>query len=68
MMRLSRALTRPGAAGLALRNSRGYVMASQTHRAQEATVSLGLYLGSTPARMPARRCDWKRVLAHLSVC
>lgn len=40
MMRLSRALTRPGAAGLALRNSRGYVMASQTHRAQEATVSL----------------------------
>lgn len=37
MMRLSRALTRPGAAGLALRNSRGYVMASQTHRAQEAT-------------------------------
>ncbi|GMK54626.1 hypothetical protein CspeluHIS016_0112120 [Cutaneotrichosporon spelunceum] len=44
MMRLSRALTRPGAAGLALRNSRGYVMASQTQRASEAT-NFGQYKG-----------------------
>ncbi|BEJ12139.1 hypothetical protein CspHIS471_0205990 [Cutaneotrichosporon sp. HIS471] len=44
MMRLSRALTRPGTAGLALRNSRGYVMASQTQRASEAT-NFGQYKG-----------------------
>ncbi|BEI81444.1 hypothetical protein CcaverHIS002_0206040 [Cutaneotrichosporon cavernicola] len=44
MMRLSRALTRPGSAGLALRNSRGYVMASQTQRASEAT-NFGQYKG-----------------------
>ncbi|WOO79218.1 putative succinate dehydrogenase [ubiquinone] flavoprotein subunit, mitochondrial [Vanrija pseudolonga] len=36
MMRLSRAVPRPTAAKLAARNSRGYVVASQTHRASEA--------------------------------
>lgn len=40
MMRLSRALTRPNAAKAALRSStRNYVVASQTQKAQEATVS-----------------------------
>jgi hypothetical protein len=40
MMRLSRTITRPNVAANALRNSRSYVVASQTQRAQEAVVSL----------------------------
>lgn len=39
MMRLSRAIPRPKAASLASRSTRSYVVASQTHRAQEAQVS-----------------------------
>ena len=39
MMRLSRAIPRPKAASLAARSTRSYVVASQTHRAQEAQVS-----------------------------
>lgn len=40
MMRLSRSLARPSPAAAALRNARNYVVASQTQRAQEATVSV----------------------------